>query len=439
MKSQYYKLVLFFSLIFLVSCAAQQVVQAPPAFKPIDLNPMVRSGEYLQKVNNFLVILDASGTMQGAEFNTAKEVVKRMVLTIPDLRLKSGLRSFGSSFGDQNYMLYGMADHDKAKFNASLPGFAGQGASPLGDSITAAGSDLKGTTGQCALIVVSDGIPTIEPSAILGPKAAEALKKQYGDRLCIYTVHVGDNADGRAIMDNIAKAGICGSAVRAGDIMSPEGMANFVERVFLEKAPSRPSPPPPAPKPAPAPPPPPPIEKDSDNDGVPDSRDKCPGTPAGVTVDKDGCPLDSDRDGVPDYLDKCPGTPIGVTVDKDGCPPPPRVIDRLTLQILFDTDRATITEASQKELQKAVAFVKKYPGSKIEVEGHTDSVGPDTYNMKLSERRATTVKDYLIKEAGVNSSKIKAIGFGESKPVADNKTAAGRTQNRRVEILILSD
>jgi len=83
--------------------------------------------------------------------------------------------------------------------------------------------------------------------------------------------------------------------------------------------------------------------------------------------------------------------------------------------------------------------VKKYPGSKIEVEGHTDSVGPDTYNMKLSERRATTVKDYLIKEAGVNSSKIKAIGFGESKPVADNKTAAGRAQNRRVEILILSD
>lgn len=437
MKSRYYKLVLFFGLIFLVGCAAQQVMQAPPAFKPIDLNPMVRSGEYLQKVNNFLVILDASGTMKGAEFDTASEVVRRMVLTIPDLRLKSGLRSFGFSIGDQTYMLYGMTDHDKAKYVAAMPGFAGQGASPLGDSITAAGSDLKATTGQCALIVVSDGIPTIEPSTLLGPKAAEALKKQYGDRLCIYTVHVGDNADGRAIMDNIAKAGVCGSTVRAGDIMSLEGMASFVERVFLEKAPLRPSTPPPALKPAPAPPP--PMEKDSDNDGVPDSRDKCPGTPAGVTVDKDGCPLDSDKDGVPDYLDKCPGTPVGVTVNKDGCPPPARVIDKLTLQILFDTNKATITEAGQNELQKAVVFVKKYPGAKIEVDGHADSIGPDEYNMKLSERRAMAVKDYLIKEASIESSKITAVGYGETKPIADNKTAAGRAQNRRVEILILSD
>ena len=75
-------------------------------------------------------------------------------------------------------------------------------------------------------------------------------------------------------------------------------------------------------KPAPPPPPPAPVVLDSDNDGVPDNLDKCPGTPAGVAVDKDGCPLDSDNDGVPDYLDKCPGTPAGVKVDKDGCPPP---------------------------------------------------------------------------------------------------------------------
>jgi OOP family OmpA-OmpF porin len=111
----------------------------------------------------------------------------------------------------------------------------------------------------------------------------------------------------------------------------------------------------------------------------------------------------------------------------------------LTLQVLFDVDRSTITEAGQKELQKAVAFVKKYPGAKIEVGGHTDSTGTDAYNMKLSERRATAVKNYLIKEAGVDSSKITAIGYGKTKPVADNKTAAGRAQNRRVEISILSD
>jgi outer membrane protein OmpA-like peptidoglycan-associated protein len=179
---------------------------------------------------------------------------------------------------------------------------------------------------------------------------------------------------------------------------------------------------------------------DSDKDGVPNYLDKCPGTPAGVAVDKDGCPLDSDKDGVPDYLDKCPGTPAGVTVDKDGCPPPPaKVIDKMTLRVLFDSNKATLTETDVMELQKAVAFVKKYPGANIRIDGYTDSIGTDAYNLKLSERRATAVMDYLIKEAGVESSKITAIGHGESDPVADNKTKIGRAKNRRVEVSILSD
>ncbi|MGA2468404.1 MAG: OmpA family protein, partial [Thermodesulfobacteriota bacterium] len=92
-----------------------------------------------------------------------------------------------------------------------------------------------------------------------------------------------------------------------------------------------------------------------------------------------------------------------------------------------------------KELPKAVAFVKKYPGTKIRLDGYTDSIGTDAYNMKLSEKRATAVKDYLIKEAGVDSSKITAVGHGEADPVADNKTPEGRAKNRRVEISILSD
>jgi OOP family OmpA-OmpF porin len=381
------KMVLFFSLwMFLFGCATQQVMQSPgqAPFKPVDLNPMVRSGQYIQKVNNFLVILDASGTMKGAEFDMASEAVRRMILTIPDLRLKSGLRSFGFAIGEQTYMLYGMADHDKAKFIAAMPAFAGIGSSPLGDSIIATGSDLKGTTGHCALIVVSDGNPIIEPSTLLGPKAAQAVKKQYGDRLCIYTVYVGNDAEGKEIMDGIAKAGGCGFAVRAAEIMSPEGMVNFVERVFLEKAQAAPAPPPPAPKPEPVLPPPP--------------------KPA-------------------------PPPP----------PPAPKVIDKMTLHVLFAFDKSILTEADLKELPKAVAFVKKYPGAKIRLDGYTDYIGTDAYNIKLSERRAAAVKDYLIKEAGVDSSKITAVGHGKADPVADNKTAEGRVENRRVEISILSD
>ena len=390
MGRRLYRIVLLFSLgMFLFGCATQQVMQSPgsASFKPVDLNLVVRSGQYIQKVNNFLVILDASGTMKGAEFDMASEAVRRMLLTIPDFRLKSGLRSFGFSLGDQTYMLYGMADHDKSKFSAAMPAFAGQGSSPLGDSIIAAGLDLRGTTGQCALIVVSDGIPTIEPSALLGPKAAQTVKKEYGSRLCIYTIHVGNNADGKEIMDGIAKAGECGFAVRVGEIMSPEGMAHFVEKVFLEKASPPPSPPPSAPKPEPAPPPPP-----------------KPAPPA-------------------------PPPPA----------PAPKVIDKMTLHVLFAFDKSILTEADVTELQKAVTFVKKYPGAKIRLDGYTDSIGTDAYNIKLSERRAAAVRDYLIKEASVDSSKITAVGHGKADPVADNKTAQGRAENRRVEVSILSD
>ncbi len=120
-------------------------------------------------------------------------------------------------------------------------------------------------------------------------------------------------------------------------------------------------------------------------------------------------------------------------------PPVPKVIDKMTLQVLFDFDKSTLTKADLKELQKAVAFVKKYPGAKIRLDGYTDSIGTDAYNIKLSERRAAAVKDYLIKEAAVDSSKITAVGHGEADPVADNKTSKGRAKNRRVEISILSD
>ena len=111
----------------------------------------------------------------------------------------------------------------------------------------------------------------------------------------------------------------------------------------------------------------------------------------------------------------------------------------MTLHVLFAFDKSILTEADVTELQKAVTFVKKYPGAKIRLDGYTDSIGTDAYNIKLSERRAEAVKNYLIKEAGIDSSNISAVGHGKADPVADNKTAEGRAKNRRVEVSILSD
>jgi len=120
-------------------------------------------------------------------------------------------------------------------------------------------------------------------------------------------------------------------------------------------------------------------------------------------------------------------------------PPPPKVIDKITLMIHFDIDKSDIRKSDEAELKRGIDFVKKYPGSKVRVEGHTDSVGTDKYNQKLSERRAEAVKNYLVQEGAVDASKITSVGHGETRPVASNETKQGKAQNRRVEILILSD
>ena len=119
--------------------------------------------------------------------------------------------------------------------------------------------------------------------------------------------------------------------------------------------------------------------------------------------------------------------------------PAPKVIDRLTIHVNFDFDKAAIETADDAELQKAIAFVKKYQGYKVSIEGYTDSIGTERYNQKLSERRATTVKDYLVKNGAADPSRMTAVGYGAAKPIADNRTKEGRFQNRRVEISILSE
>lgn len=186
------------------------------------------------------------------------------------------------------------------------------------------------------------------------------------------------------------------------------------------------------------------IAADSDGDGVPDDKDKCPNTPKGVKVDEYGCPLDSDGDGVPDYLDECPGTPAGAKVDSRGCVPVQddtvKTEVRATLDdkmVNFAFDKAALTASGKQVLDNVVAFINQEMAyvKMINVVGHTDSVGTEAYNQKLSVRRAKAVSDYLISK-GIPAAKISTTGKGESEPVADNKTAAGRAKNRRSTVTI---
>lgn len=175
---------------------------------------------------------------------------------------------------------------------------------------------------------------------------------------------------------------------------------------------------------------------DSDNDGVADYMDKCPNTPAGAKVDAKGCPLDSDNDGVPDYKDKCPNTPAGREVDENGCTVEKQVGEEvMSGDANFATNSAKLLTQAYTKLDEIAKTLKDNSDYTARIEGYTDSMGAEDYNMKLSEKRAQAVADYLVSK-GVNKNQLQIVPMGEANPVASNKTRAGRAANRRVDIKI---
>ena len=171
-------------------------------------------------------------------------------------------------------------------------------------------------------------------------------------------------------------------------------------------------------------------------DSVPDWKDQCPNTPEAARgfIDSVGCELDTDKDGVPDWKDECPTVP-GLDYNK-GCPEVKKEIRNLLKKamqgIQFETGKAIIKPVSFPLLNQIAAQFIENKNFIIEVQGHTDNVGKADYNMKLSDARANSVMNYLVKQ-GVPQERISAKGYGMDVPIADNKTKAGRAKNRRVE------
>ena len=176
---------------------------------------------------------------------------------------------------------------------------------------------------------------------------------------------------------------------------------------------------------------------DTDGDGLADKDDKCP-TVAGPKSNG-GCPiLDADKDGVNDKEDDCPTVPGPVS--NKGCPEvTPEVIESLKIQarsVFFDTNKSTFKAgdaATVTSLDAMREILRNYPNAKFSIEGHTDSDGSNALNQKLSEDRANAVRNALL-ERGVNANNLTAVGFGETKPIATNKTKAGKALNRRTEV-----
>ena len=149
-----------------------------------------------------------------------------------------------------------------------------------------------------------------------------------------------------------------------------------------------------------------PVDGDADGDGIPDSRDKCPGTAAGAKVDADGCYI---------IIEK----PVTIR-----------------LEVLFDFDKSVVKPEYYPEIKKVADFMKQYPMTDTVIEGHTDSVGTNAYNLSLSQRRAEAVRQVLIDQFKVDASRLTSVGYGEERPIADNRTAEGRQLNRRVVAVV---
>ena len=381
------------SAMALSGCATQSI-NSSQSFQAKDLNSLVRSGRLQQKKNSFLVINDSSsstgkmytgsGFADMTKLSVEKELLSRMNQTIPNIPLSSGLRSFGfGSCVDWSFTKLNQAltSYSTASFNSAINSLTcSSGGTPVESAFSAANADLATASGNIAVILLSDGY-NYEVSPVA---AIDTLKEKYGNKLCVYTVWVGNQEEqaGQHILQQLSDISGCGFSTTANAISSSTGMANFVTNVFFNHV-----------------------------------HVAAVAKPA---VRTEG---DSDRDGVLDSQDRCPNTPRGAIVDKDGC--------WAFHGVLFDTNKSTIKAGYESVFNNAIKVLKMNPSLTVEIQGHTDSRGSDQYNQKLSDRRAASVKRHLVNN-GISASRLTTRGFGESRPAASNMTKQGRAHNRRV-------
>jgi OOP family OmpA-OmpF porin len=350
---------------FVASCAPM-ATESP--FTATDLSGKLGQG-YKQKVDNALIILDASTSMYDKEDGTqkivrAKNVVLHMNDTLPPLKMQAGLHVFGPTLGvnmDDSKLVYGMTAYNAADLAAAVKSVQVAGLTPLAKPLVKSVAALKDSKGQIAVIIVSDGMNTSDQSPV---EAAQALKAAFGDRICIYTILIGDSPVGKKVMEDVAAAGKCGFSTTEGAVATSQGMADFVEQVFLEKEVAQP------------------------------------------------------------------------VVQKVVPPPVMEKTVTMNLNVQFDFDKYNLRRTAQDRVEEFAAFMKEHPHTTALLEGHTDNYGSAAYNDRLSLRRAESVKKYLVEKLKIDPARLTTKGYGFSRPIATNKTAAGRQENRRVVAVI---
>jgi len=361
-------LLTLFAVLFLFGCAAKQM-SPPVAFEPIQFD----KAAYSSKVDNFLIIFDASSSMRyplegQTKFDKAKAVVNQINLTLPELGQTAGIRSFGHSpkvTKNISQLVYGMEKYSTANLDKDFQKVTEPGGySPLYKALNDAKEDFKGLSGERnAVIIISDGEEL--PGDVLA--SAKALKAEYGSSICFHTILVGDNPEGETLLKQISDiggcistSGECGFFTTADKLLnSPEDIACFVESVFLDKM----------------------------------------AAPAPVVV-------------------------------------PEKVVEEevwVLGDVLFGSGSDVIKPGAYYLLDEIAGRLEANPVISIDIQGHTDNVGSAEANKDLSLRRAQAVKNYLVGK-GIMPNRMTTEGFGFSRPIALNGTEAGRSLNRRVEM-----
>ena len=369
---------LVFSLLasmILMGCATQK---ASPFVKAGDLSMKLKSGKYVQNANNFDIIFDKTGSMGSDYGGVQKLVIEKSLVSkfnsyIPDLSLNGGLRTFGQNYTDFDVT---KLEYGIVKYDPeSLDGVIQKLRTPFGESPL-----------EAAILAAGNDLKGLQGKSALviftdavdmgdAPvKAATSVKNQYGDNLCIYTVQIGNDVQGGKILDQIVKAGECGVSVKGDDLANDSAMSDFVERIFLSTKTAKALPPPP-----------PPVQE----------------------------------------MKKAPE--VEQKILEKG---------RATLDVEFDTGKSVVKPRYYNDIRNVAEVMKKYPDLKIVIEGHTDNVGGEKYNLNLSQKRAEAIKGVMVTKFNIEPSRLMTKGFGYSKPIASNSTKEGRQKNRRVEAAV---
>lgn len=358
----------------LVGCASM------PPQRSIAMKPVQPGEGEMVDVNQVIILGDVSGSMNHtSKYPLEKAILETLVSAMPDGKYEAGINSFGG-YADSRWLRNRTQAFDRAALTGQAQAFRYLGgATLLGQAMQGLEWDVVRRGGKTALIILSDGRSDSLPAL----QAAQNLLYLHQGELCIHTVQFGEHPKGGALLAALANSADCGSSYHARDLTTADGIAAFVRDVFFGPAPVKPKPEPVA------------EVKDSDGDGVPDDQDKCPNTPKGAKVDERGC----------------------------------WVLEN----VQFDFDKAVIKPQYQPIIDEAAEVLKKNPEVKVRVDGHTDSDGPEAYNQKLSERRATAVRQALIGK-GIAAERITMKGFGESQPRVPNTTPENKYKNRRVEL-----